>query len=793
MFFLLMILFAVISFITGIIIISILDKTKLSYALFYFLLFASLWQLDVAVLYGSEYLSADTIDILFRLFRIGTIMLTPSLFYVALVIWEEMIPDSKKTKWSYVINKKTNLLLLVFSSAVYIIGWSKLGINHFITVRSYSYPNFLFPVYGDLSWIYTANLLLCLFCIVVCFIASSKVQSADIRSFLLYFLITTTVGFFIGFLNMFPESKLFASGFSVMIYSISILILVTRMHTSTINKMNITLEQKEQFLSTVVNANPNLIYSLNSNGVFTLVNTGFANFFGLSINEILGKSEAEFQAYTGRNIHFSKLDDPNNLTEIPEERAIDFEGNKKWLKTVKVPINSNNEESMLSVSTDITSIKKQQEEISWLAFHDELTGLSNRRHFNEQLYSKVEIAKHKNGCLSILFLDLDRFKYINDTLGHKCGDELLRQFANHLKSCTDLPDASLFRIGGDEFTFILSNTNSQQAIAFAKQVIDCFKKAFTVDGNSLFITTSIGISTYPKDSTDPNTLITNADSAMHHIKERGKNGYQIYTPEMNHSFYRNMVLEKELRKAVEQNKEFELFYQSQLDVKKKKIVGAEALLRWTNKDLGSVTPEEFIPLAEETGLIVPLGEWVLRTACRQIREWQLYGYDPLNIAVNVSYRQFAEHNFVEKVLDILNETGLDPTFLELEITENIEMTSEDNVISKLNELHSHGICISIDDFGKGYSSLSYLRKYPVDRLKIDKSFIKNIQLEHENLAIVKSIISIAKNLHMEVVAEGVENKQELDFVSKLDCEFAQGYYISHPLTASNFEQNILGT
>lgn len=793
MYFILMTLFAATSLVTGLIIISILGKSRLSYALFYFLLFASIWQLDVAVLYASNFLSHDTIESLFRLFRIGTIMLTPSLFYVALVIWEEMIPDSKKTKWKYVINRKTFMLLLIFSTIVYIVGWSKQGINYFIIIQSDSYPNFLFPIYGGLGWIYIVNLLLFLLCIVACFIVSAKLQSKNIKSFLIYFLITTTVGYAIGILNMFPETKLFASSFAVIIYSISILILVTRMHTSIINDMHNALEQKEQFLRTVVNANPNLIYSLNSQGVFTLVNNAFAKFFGLTPREVLGKSEEDFQTFTGRKITFSNQGNAGNMIEIPEEKAIDSKGNHKWLQTVKVPIHSDNEDSLLSVSTDITNIKKQQQEITWLAFHDDLTHLSNRRSFNEQLNTRIDMAKKNDESVSILFLDLDRFKFINDTLSHKCGDQLLKKVAKRLNSCAIEPQATLYRIGGDEFTFILSDTNNIQAVTFAEKVLDCFKEPFLIDGNSIFLTTSIGISTYPKDSTDTNTLITNADSAMNYLKERGKNGYQIFTPEMNHTFYRNMVLEKELRKAVEQNEEFELFYQPQLDVKKDKIVGAEALIRWTNNELGKVFPEEFIPLAEETGMVVPLGEWVLRTACRQNKEWQLKGYEPLNIAVNVSYRQFAERDFVEKVLDILNETGLDPTFLELEITENIEMTNEDTVISKLNELHSHGICISIDDFGKGYSSLSYLRKYPVDRLKIDKSFIKNIQMEHENLAIVKSIISIAKNLHMEVVAEGVENKQELDFVDQLECEFAQGYYISHPLNASNFEQNILGT
>lgn len=422
-------------------------------------------------------------------------------------------------------------------------------------------------------------------------------------------------------------------------------------------------------------------------------------------------------------------------------------------------------------------IDHKNQQIDFYANHDYLTGLPNRILFKEQCRTAL---KQKQSA-AILFLDLDRFKIINDMFGHSIGDDLLRAVSRRLQQHVRLGD-TVSRIEGDEFALMLGNASQDEAAGVAQLLIDELSKPFTLDGNEFFVTPSIGISLYPNDATDEETLVKQADTAMYHAKEMGRNHFRFYTTEMNERMANRARLEKGLRKALERN-ELTVHYQPQVDITTGDITGMEALLRWQHPDLGVVSPADFIPLAEETGMIIPIGEWVLRKACKQNQAWLEAGLPPMRMAVNLSARQFQQQNLVEVVSKVLQDTGLPPYFLDLEITESVAMFNEDYVIAKLQELKNLGIKISIDDFGTGYSSLSYLKKFPIDALKIDKSFVAEVMNDKDDAEIIATIISMARNLRVSVIAEGVENEEQLQFLRKQKCTEAQGYFFSRPMDA----------
>lgn len=434
----------------------------------------------------------------------------------------------------------------------------------------------------------------------------------------------------------------------------------------------------------------------------------------------------------------------------------------------------------LEVYTNELQTKK--EEMQYQAYHDPLTGLPNRLQFNEDLNSFLSSVNENE--IVVMFLDLDRFKNINDTLGHRVGDLLLIEVAERVSKC--LNSGEVYRIGGDEFTIVLYGEGVREKTAKAKEILNSLAHPYMIEGNELFLTASLGISSYPCDGRDIETLVKNADSAMFHAKDQGGNRYQTYNFSINDNVVERMTIENSLRKSILQN-EFELFYQPKMDTKTGRITGMEALLRWFHPVLGNVPPPKFISIAEETGLIVPLGEWVLRTACVQNKAWQDAGLQPMRVAVNLSIQQFQEEKFVSTVQNILQETGLDPHYLELEITESIAMYNEGQVIAKLHELKIMGIKISIDDFGTGYSSLNYLNKLPIDTLKIDRSFIQKLD-QPDNTSIVKAIIALAHNLKLTVVAEGVEDQDQLRFLRNHHCHEIQGYYLSKPISGKQFEE-----
>ncbi|MFB2971400.1 putative bifunctional diguanylate cyclase/phosphodiesterase [Aerosakkonema sp. BLCC-F183] len=430
---------------------------------------------------------------------------------------------------------------------------------------------------------------------------------------------------------------------------------------------------------------------------------------------------------------------------------------------------------------DITERRMAEETIRYQALHDLLTDLPNRILFNERLSGALVNAKSNQGTIAVMFLDLDRFKTINDTLSHACGDQLLQMVAERLTSSLWQHD-TVARWGGDEFTLLLPQIScAEDAARIAQVILDTLKQPFNIEGHQLHISSSIGISLYPHDGEDGETLLRNADAALHRAKEQGRNNYQFYTAAMNSHASELLMLENELHQALERG-EFVVYYQPQINTNTGKIAQMEALLRWQHPEFGLVSPAKFIPLAEENGLIIPIGEWVLRTACTQIKAWQDAGLPPLCVAVNLSARQFQQPNLVEMVARALQETGLENHFLELEITESVAMQNVDFSRSILQELHNMGVSISMDDFGTGYSSLSYLKKFPLDKLKIDQSFVRELATDPNDGAIIAAIAALGKVLNLTMVAEGVETEEQRDFLRSLECEYMQGYLFSKPLS-----------
>ncbi|OAS16821.1 diguanylate cyclase [Paenibacillus oryzisoli] len=441
---------------------------------------------------------------------------------------------------------------------------------------------------------------------------------------------------------------------------------------------------------------------------------------------------------------------------------------------------------------DITERYHTQKQINYLAYHDDLTGLPNRRFFTRHIDELLKHGVKEKSIFAVMFLDLDSFKKINDTLGHNNGDALLKLVAERLKTCCNAPNQLVSRMGGDEFTILMQEmTDHTEAIHVAEVIIKAFEKPFAVDGYEFYITASIGIAFYPQDGQNGEMLMKNADIALYRMKEDGKNNYTIFEPSPNNSGIERLTLENSIRKAL-RLEEFVLYYQPQIDTLTGKIIGTEALVRWNHPTLGLVPPAKFIPIAEETGLIVPLGEWVLRTACIQNQIWKEKGYAPMSVSVNLSSRQFSKQNLVKTITEILHETHIDPQYLELEITESMTMNVEVaiEVLGKLKEL---GIQICIDDFGTGYSNLYYLKLFSIDRLKIDQSFVRDIMTDSNDADIVATIIAMAHNLGIDVIAEGVETKEQLDFLRSQNCHEVQGFYYHRPLPVEEIEQLLMNT
>lgn len=555
-------------------------------------------------------------------------------------------------------------------------------------------------------------------------------------------------------------------------------------------KMEYSLLESEQQYKSLFEYHPDGIFVVDRKGKIMSTNPG--------IHKITGYSEQEIQELSFEPIiikeDLQRTNDHFRKTKQKEVQSFQISIRHKGGYLVELDVLSFPlivEEEILGIigiAQDITDRKRAEEKMNYMAFHDDLTGLPNRRLFRKELRIALKQAINKTE-MALLFLDLDRFKHVNDSLGHAAGDKLLQVISDRLSK--QIPkNTTLARMSGDEFILLLPKISSHNEVEqLAQKLLQDLAIPVELEGFAFHITSSIGISLYPLDGEEVEPLIKNADIAMHRAKAQGKNTYKFYAPTMDQHTSERVTLENDLRKGIE-NGEFVVYYQPQFNIKTGKIIGAEALLRWQHPTQGIISPQTFIPLAEETGLIVPLGEWVLRTACKQNKAWQKSGYVFMPIAVNLSMRQFMQHNLVDQVAQILKATELDPKYLELEITESMTI-DEEHSICTLEQLHRLGIRVCMDDFGTGYSSLSYLKKLPISKLKIDRSFVWDINTDSNDNQIVTTIIAMAHNFNLSVVAEGVETEEQMDFLRKHNCEFVQGFLLSHPLPKEDIEKLLL--
>ncbi|MDT8281387.1 MAG: EAL domain-containing protein [Gammaproteobacteria bacterium] len=568
------------------------------------------------------------------------------------------------------------------------------------------------------------------------------------------------------------------------------------------------LSESERLHKYIVNTSPDIIYILDQDGHFTFINERIESLLGFSKTEIVGK-------------HYSFLvhhDDMEQARYVFNERRIGSrasknielrlkckdDGQSRHFNNRTLPIElssmgmySGEDEKKgtytgtYGIARDITERKVAEDTISFQAYHDLLTKLPNRALLRDRLSLAISQAKRDNEKLAVMFLDLDRFKNINDSLGHMIGDELLQQVSMRLKECIRAGD-TLARFGGDEFTLMLPKLHNgrDDASRLAGKITDTLKQPFIIDGHELYVSTSIGIALYPQDGTNMDSLIKHADVAMYHVKGQGKNGFQFYSNDMNVPYIKKLSMDTGIHKALDNN-EFHLVYQPQVNLRTGEIVGVEALLRWNHPEHGAISPTEFIPFAEESGLIIDIGHWVLESACTELSRWRSAGLPEIRMAVNISARQLMEDDIVDKIIRILKTHNVPGRCLELEITENTIMDDMDSVIRKLHELSHLGINFAIDDFGTGYSSLSYLHKLPIQTLKIDRIFLKENRISKGDNTIINTIVAMAKGLKLNVIAEGVETQAQLEYLRGIDCNQAQGFLFGKPLPPDIISQLLI--
>ena len=569
------------------------------------------------------------------------------------------------------------------------------------------------------------------------------------------------------------------------------------------------LEHKLSMYQRMVNASLDPISLIDRNYIYQIVNTPYIKATKKKKREILKHSVADvWGKKVFKEIIKEKLDESFKGKVISSQSAYEFKkGEINYIETIYTPcLNSRGETThVVVVSHNITELKQGQEKIKILAYYDALTNLPGRRLFMDLLHYEIKIARRNKKFVSLFFIDLDEFKKINDTFGHTVGDELLMSVGKRLKSFFRESDTigrfgdvvsfidpfnpeHFARIGGGEVTMIIPNLSEKKFITkIAQRVINSFSEPFQVTEKEMFISASIGIAIYPDDGVNVETLVKNADVAMYKAKGRGKNTFEYYSPAMNAQAMDRINLENKLRYAIK-NEELVLYYQPQYSVDTVRLVGMEALIRWKNVEIGLVPPNEFISLAEETGMIIPIGEWVIQSACHQGKIWHDLGYGDLDLCVNLSVRQLFDAHLVEKIKFAIETTQFNPNLLELEITESALMRDTDRAINILNELRGLGIKIALDDFGTGYCSLTLLKKLTTDTLKIDQSFIRNADLKGRDGAIISAITDMCHQLRIKVVAEGVETEESLNFLKKKKCQVAQGFFFSRPLPVDEFEK-----
>lgn len=546
-------------------------------------------------------------------------------------------------------------------------------------------------------------------------------------------------------------------------------------------------------LETLLDAIPDPIWLKDKEGIYLFCNKAFERLYNAKEEDIVGKSDYDFVDSSLANF-FRAYDMIAMHAQMPmsneEELTFKEDGYRGLFETIKTPVRdiSGDIIGILGIARDITKRKENEDKIEKLEYSDALTGLPNKMLLNLRINHDMSIANRKKEQLAILFLDFDHFKNINDSLGHAVGDQLLIEVSKRLKNLIREED-TLSRQGGDEFVLVLPNVTAEGAAHVAKKLLQAIEQAIKVNENELVITASIGIAMFPEDGTDMETLFKCADAAMYLAKENGRNRYRFYTTEIQQHSARILSLENALRYA-HMRGELSLHYQPQISLSDGKIIGAEALLRWTHPELGVISPSEFIPVAEESGQILLIGEWVLRNAAMRMKQWIDMGFPPMIVAVNLSAVQFHHEHLSSLVTTILDEVQLPPCYLELELTESVAAQNPLKAVQIMNTLNAQGIRLSIDDFGTGYSSLSYLKRFKVYKLKIDQSFIRDIGVDTEDRAIVTTIITLGKSLGLKTIAEGVETKEQLDFLKENSCDEVQGYYFSKPLNVEDFENYV---
>jgi diguanylate cyclase (GGDEF)-like protein/PAS domain S-box-containing protein len=540
-------------------------------------------------------------------------------------------------------------------------------------------------------------------------------------------------------------------------------------------------------------------------GIFQITPDGRPLSINRALAQMHGYDSADQLRAEVSNMARQLFVDPNRMSELTQEldksgvvRGAEVEvyrrnGTKKWLMVSLRAVRDVSGDLSFheGIVEDISDRKVAEERIQYLAYYDALTGLPNRTLLQDRLSNAMARARRQKDKVALLFLDLDRFKFVNDSLGHSLGDLLLQAVADRLKKWARAQD-TVARQGGDEFLIVMTDVKDIPAAAIAaERLMDAMTAEFVVQGHSLNVCCSVGISIFPDHGADADTLIKNADAAMYSAKDYGRDNFRFFTEEMNIQVAARLSLENSLRLALEK-KELFLVYQPQMDIGTGRITGLEALLRWQSPELGLVPPAEFIPIAENSRLIMPIGEWVLRTACAQAKKWQDEGLPALPVAVNVSAAQFLHGGFRELIRKVLRETGLSSEYLELELTESLLLSNADATFSVLQELKAMGLKLAIDDFGTGYSSFSYLKHFPIGKLKIDRSFIRDVAIGPDDAAITAAIISMAKTLNLKVIAEGVETEAQMSFLRAHHCDEIQGYYFSKPLSVDDVVDKLRG-
>ncbi|SER61634.1 GGDEF domain-containing phosphodiesterase [Psychrobacillus sp. OK032] len=589
------------------------------------------------------------------------------------------------------------------------------------------------------------------------------------------------------------QNQVFSIGISVFILQskANILYGLTMHNTKNIIVENhALLEIKEKYLS-LLNHNTDSVFLVDERGMIQYTNVVAGKILGYDLDKLLHQPIEQF--IESNSLGNFQLMTKQTLSGYPAElQKCLFQhanGHYIYVYLKAIPINDQgNVKEFHLVLRDLTISANDKDQLYYLAYHDHLTGLWNRRALKEHLRDNLIDANNRKGQIAIMRIDLDRFKLINESLGYNYGDDLLKKIADRLSLFIN-KSSNLYRQSGDEFVFILKDKTREETSSFAENILSELSKPIYLDHQEYFVTASIGISMYPLDGKNLDELLIKADQALFVAKDRGRAHFRYFQEQMNLSFPNEALMESHLRRAIEKE-ELSIHYQPQVNLATGEINSFEALLRWNNRKFGYVSPMQFIPLAEESGMIMQIGDWVLEEVCKQLEYWQEKGYRPVRIAVNISPKQFKQENFAIKIREKIDKYAITPNSLEVEITESA-MTDMQDTFAMLKELKDIGVVISIDDFGTGYSSLSYLKKYPIDIIKIDQSFIKDMELDVKNAAIATTIIQLAHSLGMEVIAEGVEKDQQVEILKSANCQKAQGYFFSRPVPIDDINQSYM--